>query len=61
MKKTMTYSIHIHDEIHGWHVSKESLNLDTFGDDDKWAFNFILENECEYVKMGDTMWTIEQG
>ncbi len=57
----MTYSIHTHDEIHGWHVSKESLNLDTFGDDDKWAFNFILENECEYVKMGDTMWTIEQG
>jgi len=36
--------------------------LDDFDNfDDKWAFNHILTEGVEYVEMGNTMWTIEQG
>ena len=54
----MKYQIHTHSSANGWHLVKESHSLTEFDSHDKWAFDFILSHNCEYVKMGDTMWTI---
>ena len=56
----MTFAIHHFDDQRGWHLTKFSSSLADFdGMDDQWAFNHILKNGNEYIKMGDTMWTIE--
>ena len=56
----MTYIIHQYDDQRGWNLSKFSQSLADFDSmDDQWAFNHILKNNNEYIKMGDTMWTIE--
>ena len=56
----MTFAIHQYDEQGGWNLSKFSSSLADFDSmDDQWAFNHILKNGNEYIKMGDTMWTIE--
>jgi hypothetical protein len=56
----MTYTIHQYDEQRGWNLSKFSQSLADFDSmNDQWAFNHILKNGNEYIKMGDTMWTIE--
>lgn len=56
----MTYTIHQYTDERGWHLTKFSSSLADFHSmDDQWAFNHILKNDVEYVKMGDTMWTIE--
>ncbi len=56
----MTFAIHQFDDQRGWHLTKFSQSLADFdGMDDQWAFNHILKNGNEYIKMGDTMWTIE--
>lgn len=56
----MTFAIHTYDDQRGWNLSKFSSSLADFDSmDDQWAFNHILKNDAEYIKMGDTMWTVE--
>ena len=56
----MTFAIHQYDDGRGWHLSKFSSSLADFDSmNDQWAFNHILKNGNEYIKMGDTMWTVE--
>lgn len=56
----MIFAIHQYDEQRGWNLSKFSQSLADFDSmNDQWAFNRILKNGNEYIKMGDTMWTIE--
>ena len=56
----MTFAIHQFDDQRGWHLTKFSSSIDDFdGMQDRWAFNHLLEHDNEYIKMGDTMWTIE--
>jgi hypothetical protein len=42
----------------GWKVVKTSFDANDFGSQAQWAFAFIQEQGCEYVKMGETMWDV---
>jgi hypothetical protein len=55
----MTYILHQYDYQYGWDVVSESSNIEDFGEHDKWAFDHISKNGNEYIKMGDTMWSID--
>ena len=56
----MTYTIHQFDDSRGWHLTKFSSSLSDFDSmDDQWAFDHISKNGNEYIKMGDTMWSID--
>jgi hypothetical protein len=44
----------------GWYILKESTDLEEFDKEDKWAFNHILTEGVEYVKMGNFMWDIQE-
>ena len=56
----MTYTIHQFDNTRGWHLTKFSSSLSDFDSmNDQWAFDHILKNGNEYIKMGDTMWSID--
>lgn len=58
----MKYRLHTtyeHGEF-GWYVLKESTDLEEFDAGDKWAFNHILTEGVEYVKVGNFMWDIQE-
>lgn len=57
----MMYRVDQYDYQYGWDVISESSNIEDFGEHDKWAFNHLLTEGGEYIKMGDTMWDIVEG
>jgi hypothetical protein len=57
-KDRRLYNIHRYDPEIGWYVFKQSNDIEDFDEDDQWAFNHILTTGVEYVKQGNTMYTI---
>lgn len=57
---TAEYILHIKDADIGWTVSKRSLNLDDYDEQDKWYFNHLLEQGNEFLRVGAWMYHLNR-